>query len=127
MTNIGFESGAYSAEPTISIFVYDSLNNKSYLDSLKPLLKVMYPNQSLIKIKTVKVVRQLGSNDCGLFALAYVKSLCENEDPALIKYNQVKMRKNYNHFIRKSQNDFKIDQINSNHLEREESIFSLEI
>lgn len=127
LTNIGFESDTYSIEPTISIFVYDSLNNASYLDSLKPLFKVMYPNKRIIKIKTIKVVRQLGSNDCGLFALAYVKSLCKNEDPALVKYNQVKMRKNYNNFITKNQSDFKIDKISSNQLEREESVYSLEI
>ena len=38
-------------------------------------------------------------NDCGLFALACVESICNNWELSLIVYNQHTMRKVYNDFI----------------------------
>ena len=42
--------------------------------------------------KKVHVQKQEGDNDCGLFALAYIESLCRGHEPRLIEYDQSYMR-----------------------------------
>ena len=82
-------------------FVYDSLNDTSTrnLSSLIQLFKKIYPDRSCMYVKCVKCEKQVGFNDCGLFALAYAQSIMNRKDPALLKYNQSKMRSIYNTFI----------------------------
>ena len=36
---------------------------------------------------------QEGSHDCGLFAVAYITSICNGPDPAVLLYKQNAMRK----------------------------------
>ena len=36
---------------------------------------------------------QEGSHDCGLFALVYITSICNGQDPAVLLYKQNAMRK----------------------------------
>ena len=36
---------------------------------------------------------QEGSHDCGLFAVAYITSICNGQDPAVLLYKQNAMRK----------------------------------
>jgi len=42
---------------------------------------------------------QRGKNDCGLFALSYIESIVQLEDPSLIVYDQYMMRRDYNTFV----------------------------
>lgn len=98
VTNIEIEKDIEATR----IFVYDSLNNSNYLKGLKPLFRLMYPNEhykyvNLVKIK--KEFQQKGSSDCGLFALAYAKTLSENEQPAFVNYDQDQLRYEYNRFL----------------------------
>ena len=69
----------------------------------------MYPLQDSIIINKVHIYYpQVGSNDCGLFALAYIKSICELQEPSLIKYDQNKLRENYNNFVTSGKLEFDI-------------------
>ena len=40
--------------------------------------------------------KQLGINDCGLFALAYAIAIWESKEPAKLLYLQIAMRDNFN-------------------------------
>ena len=42
-----------------------------------------------------KVQKQIGSADCGLFALAFATDLCQGLDPTTQRYDQVLMRQHY--------------------------------
>ena len=102
------------------ITVYDSLNDLSYLKALKPIFNMMYPvsdpNKSDLKrykiINSVEInYKQIGPNDCGLFALGYIESLSKNINPFNVKYDQDRMRKEYNNFVKKKifdSNNFEI-------------------
>ena len=50
---------------------------------------------------------QVSVSDCGLFALAYVRSLCLNREPLLFKFCQDTMRFEYNQFIERDCKEFK--------------------
>ena len=45
------------------------------------------------KPSNVNVQYQLGSDDYGLFAIAYVCELCFSRDPKVVKYTQKDMKK----------------------------------
>ena len=67
----------------------------------------MYPVLSEYVIHHVKMsYPQVSTNDCGLFALAYVYSLCNSQEPSLLFYDQDSMRSNYNKWI---ESDFNSD------------------
>lgn len=40
------------------------------------------------RVNVVNTQKQLGPNDCGLFAIAYMVSIANEEDPAVVKYDQ---------------------------------------
>ena len=44
--------------------------------------------------------RQKGSDDCGLFALAYAIEICQGKNPANLIYNQLLMRSHFNTCIK---------------------------
>ena len=46
----------------------------------------------LAKPKAVKIPKQLGINDCGLYAIANVAAPCFGKDPATLYFNQSLMR-----------------------------------
>ena len=46
---------------------------------------------------------QYGSNDCGLFALAYAVAICMETNPAKLIFEQIWMRNHFNQVL-KSQN-----------------------
>ena len=43
-----------------------------------------------ISVEFIDVQMQDGSHDCGLFALAYITSICNGQDPAVLLYKQRK-------------------------------------
>ena len=47
---------------------------------------------SSAKPKAVKIPKQLGINDCGLYAIANAAALCFGKDPATLYFNQSLMR-----------------------------------
>ena len=58
---------------------YDSLNGSQYLNSMELILShftTMYPGTEYQILYNRDVQRQIGSDDCGLFALAYIYTIC---------------------------------------------------
>jgi len=83
---------------------YESFNSEYYITSnslLQKLLGLISGNYEVhsLKIKKVNVVRQQGKNDCGLFCLAYIESLCKYLEPGILTYDQSYMRRSYNNFV----------------------------
>ena len=83
-----------------SWLIYDSLNDSTHLELLKPVFRKIFCEKNSIEIETVKVQSQFGFDDCGLFALAYVCSILFKNDPACIFYEQIAMRHYFNRCIR---------------------------
>lgn len=78
--------------------VYDSLNTESYLKHTRSFfarIKELSP-EFKGSYESVEVVKQEGSNDCGLFSLAYVLAIANKKDPAKLIFNQKVMRTHYN-------------------------------
>ncbi len=78
-------------------FYFDSFNNPSqYIPSIKHAMKRLNTQSGSIQMVHCKVYPQHGSDDCGLFALAYVIALHEQKDPSKLFFEQISMRLNYN-------------------------------
>jgi hypothetical protein len=102
VTSIGMQN--YNSVDNV-FYVYDSLNIPNYVECVVDIFKVMFQDRRDIYVFKPKVFfPQNNLNDCGLFALAYIKSLCEYQEPALIEFDQSNniMRRNYNKFIFKN-------------------------
>ena len=57
--------------------VYDSLHNPTYLNGLALTLSHMFPTKNSYVVQRPYIYfPQVSVNDCGLFALAYVRSVC---------------------------------------------------
>ena len=85
---------------------YDSLNSVKIENNseLRNMISMLWPPEvrgGYLTIKKVHVQKQEGDNDCGLFALAYIESLCRGHEPGLIEYDQSHMRQAYNQFVSK--------------------------
>ena len=87
-------------------YVYDSLNDPRNCQATSRILKLIYPEKNWEKVHLVEVEQQEGSNDCGLFCIAYVQMLAASKDPFKYKLDQSKLRANYNFFI---QNAYLLD------------------
>jgi hypothetical protein len=85
-------------------FIYDSLNNQEYYaNSIKPALKRLNVDKSNVVVMACDMPKQYGSNDCGLFALAYAIAICMEKNPAKLIFEQISMRNHFNQVL-KSQN-----------------------
>ena len=88
----------FKCEPNVW-HVYDSLFNDSYLKSTNIFLNSLHEIESKFDFYIVThrdVQRQKGPNDCGLFCLANLFSLCNGIDPSQLGYKQKEMRAHYN-------------------------------
>ena len=98
----------------VPLFVYDSFDNATYLNSLQLTLNTMFPTKGEYIIHKAKIwYPQVGANDCGLFALAYVKALCLNLEPSLVTFCQSTMRHEYNEFIERNLIDYRVNIISN--------------
>ena len=87
-----------------SIKVHDSLNCGGLpKDTMKLVADLMQCKGKEIKLKFVDVMEQQGASDCGLFAQAFITSICMGEDPTVKVYNQSKMRQHLQSCIEKGQ------------------------
>ncbi|CAF1049962.1 unnamed protein product [Brachionus calyciflorus] len=77
-------------------FMYDSQNKRENPSALKPILKLLYPDDLTHVVIMVEVVPQKVIHDCGLFVLAYAHDLAQRKDPYNLKYDQRFMRQNFN-------------------------------
>jgi hypothetical protein len=99
LTNVDTDSKIESITKKKKIYMYESFNDDVYVHGASKILNLMnkYGTTEIHKVKMN--FKQVGMNDCGLFALAYVNSLLEMRDPSLINYDQIEMRKSFNNFI----------------------------
>ena len=92
VTNIDVQSELGKPYPNKTIFVYDSLNNPYYISGLQKFFATMFRTDNYIDVEKVYMYYpQEGCNDCGLFVLAYVQSLCQAQEPSLVEYDQNSM------------------------------------
>ena len=79
--------------------LYDRVNSIIRLHACRML---MHAGKSLT-ISSQKCQIQNNSSDCGLFALAFVTSICFGEDPSNISYDQPKLRQHFVHCLEKGE------------------------
>jgi hypothetical protein len=81
--------------------MYDSMNNHQwYLDKIAPALKRLNVDNGIIRVLACNMPKQYGTNDCGLFALAYAIAICELKEPAKLLFQQISMRENFNNILK---------------------------
>ena len=68
--------------------MYSSLSSGT-IKTIASLFRFQSPR---FTVKVKNVARQVGSQDCALYAIAVMTSLSYNEDPTIIKYLQEEMR-----------------------------------
>ena len=74
-----------------TVVVYDSIYKAPHRKEVKNLLFLFYKNfvaDNELVIKYADVMKQVGSNDCGLFCIAYAVDLAEGNDPSDIQHDQ---------------------------------------
>ena len=83
----------WSANGTVRIF--DSLYLKPSLIAIEHACRMlMFPGDQVTLVNE-KVQRQIGSNDCDIFALAFATNLCHGLDPVNQRYEQQSMQQHY--------------------------------
>ena len=61
-------------------------------DTVKQICSIVHSYKKSITIEIMDVLKQRGSTDCGLFALAFATSLCLGELPSERRYIQASLR-----------------------------------
>ena len=54
----------------------------------------------MVRVLACNMIKQYGTNACGLFALAYAMAICEENDPAKLIFQQISMRNHFNKIMR---------------------------
>ena len=78
------------------VTIYDSVNMKPTESLIKQLTQLFSPDSSVPAYQQVQCIKQYGSFDCGIFAIAYAIDILQGNDPHQITYDQSKMR---NHLV----------------------------
>lgn len=91
--NIGCPENIVNVYDSIPAYSIDSPSLKRQLAAI---LRTQAPS---FEVNFINVQRQIGSSDCGLFAIANAVSLCLGNDPHMLRYDQKQMRNHlYNCF-----------------------------
>ena len=75
--------------------VFDSLYSKPNAITIEHACRMLLHTGDVVTFVNEKVQKQLGSSDCGLFALAFATDLCHGLDPTNRSYDQQMMRQHY--------------------------------
>ena len=75
-----------------TVDVYDSMFATTSQLLEETACRMIMSRNNTIKFVNQKVQRQVGGNDCGLFAIAFATSICFGKDPSIQSYNQPEMR-----------------------------------
>ena len=76
------------------IKIFDCNGGKELPKStLKLISDLLQTQENQFSVEFVDVQMQEGSHDCGLFAVAYITSICNGQDPAIVLYKQNATRK----------------------------------
>ena len=84
-----------SSSITDTVVVNDNIYKAPHRQAVKNLLFLFYKNfvaDNELVIKYAGVMKQVGSDDCGLFFIAYDSDLVEGNDSSDIEYDQSCMR-----------------------------------
>ncbi|CAF1433130.1 unnamed protein product [Rotaria sordida] len=73
--------------------IYDSLSYPK--ESLVKFFQDILPGKERVVLSFENVQQQVGGNDCGLFALAFATSLCYEDIPSSLFYDQKSLRNHY--------------------------------
>ena len=82
----------YNISITGHIQVFDSVHDNISSDTVNQICSIVCSQKKSITIEIMDVVKQSGSTDCGLFALAFATSLCHGEVPVERRYKQGELR-----------------------------------
>ena len=77
------------------IYIYDSRYDHADDDTRMLIAAIVRSNQSSITLKIQPTQFQLGSYDCGLYAIAYATDLAYGNDPASLQYTQKELREHF--------------------------------
>ena len=72
--------------------LYDSLYTSVSTDTAVIIAQLIQSTKPSITVHVMNVARQTGSQDCALFAIAYMTSLAHGKDPTVVVYDQNDMR-----------------------------------
>ena len=86
ISNIGCEPGEWA--------IYDSLSYDC--ESSITFFQYICPFSDSVSVLKPFAQRQTGSNDCGLFALAFAFALCDKQNPSALCFFQKGFRKHFN-------------------------------
>ena len=68
--------------------IYDSKYSSPIMTTVDLILELIKCEHDAVTINSIKMQEQLGSDACGLFAVAVATALCHKEDPSTIQWNQ---------------------------------------
>ena len=75
-----------------TVNVYDSMNLPLSKELLSTVADLMHVSDDSIVVKYIKMQYQVGSSDCGLFAIASACAVCKGRNPGEMKFKQELMR-----------------------------------
>ena len=78
----------YYVSITGHIQVFDSVHDNISSHTVNQICGIFHSQKKSIKIEIMNLVKQSGSTNCGLFALAFATSLCHGEVPVEKRYKQ---------------------------------------
>ena len=87
----GMNNWLLSLNISDTVVVCDDIYKAPHRKEVKNLLFLFYKNfvvDGELVIKYADVRKQIGSNDCGLFCIAYAVDLAEGHEPSDIEYDQ---------------------------------------
>jgi O6-methylguanine-DNA--protein-cysteine methyltransferase len=89
--------------PPGTVHIYDSVYSTVSVDTKMQVASLMCSNESTIVFKIHRVQYQQGSDDCGVFAVAFATDLAFGNEPASVHYEQKSLRGHFLDCIRKSE------------------------
>ena len=75
-----------------NVFVFDSMFSRGSSSMKAQVACLLHTSKSEFTLNFVDVHKQTGSNDCGLFSIAYAVALCLGKNPSTVVFDQPKMR-----------------------------------
>ena len=75
-----------------AVKLYDSLSGSIGFQTIDTVASLFRFDAPMFSINSMNVVRQTGTKDCALYAIAYLMSLAHGEEPATYTYKQEEMR-----------------------------------
>ena len=89
MTNHWVLTATYKSSKVVH--VYDSVYSSLDQSSAKLIQRIFHCSSCNIRIECVQ--KQCGSNDCGVYAIAYATAVAFGQDPTKVTFHQLSMRK----------------------------------